>query len=86
MGINHLGHFYLTSRLWPKLRASSNLRIVNVTSGACTKNPIEYHTPLRIHFETMDGTYNSDEVALVNSYDNQYAFAASKLANILFTQ
>ncbi len=86
MGVNHLGHFYLTSKLWPSLRVSPNLRIVNVTSGACSKNPVEYQAPLRIHLDTMDGTYHSDEVALINKYNGSYAFAASKLANILFTQ
>lgn len=29
---NHFGHFYLTSKLWDLLRASENLRIINVSS------------------------------------------------------
>jgi NAD(P)-dependent dehydrogenase (short-subunit alcohol dehydrogenase family) len=34
MGTNYLGHFYLTYKLWPLLKKSDDLRIVNVSSSA----------------------------------------------------
>ena len=34
MGVNHLGHFYLTAKLWNLLKAASDLRVVNVSSKA----------------------------------------------------
>ena len=34
MGTNHLGHFYLTFKLWDLLKKAKDLRIVNVSSMA----------------------------------------------------
>jgi NAD(P)-dependent dehydrogenase (short-subunit alcohol dehydrogenase family) len=45
LGTNHLGHFALTGRLLPLLRAAPNARVVTVSSGA-------HHTG-SIHFDDL---------------------------------
>lgn len=89
MAVNHLGHFYLTSLLWSSLRKSKELRIVNVSSILHKKNPIEPSYPVKIDFDTMDGTYHAQDGKPHDwdgKYDPQYAYSASKMANVLFSQ
>jgi NAD(P)-dependent dehydrogenase (short-subunit alcohol dehydrogenase family) len=47
-GTNHLGHFALTGRLLPLLRATANARIVTMSSGA--------HRMGRIDFDDLQGS------------------------------
>lgn len=85
MGVNHLGHFYLTYLLWDMLKNSENLRIVNVSSKAQTRNRVDGSRPLVIDFQTMNGTYPG-EGPHFGKYNPWYAYSASKMANVLFTQ
>ena len=68
LGVNHLGHFALTARLWPLLRAGSDRsRVVTQSS--------EVHERGTIDFEDLHGE---------RAYSEWGAYAQSKLANLLF--
>jgi NAD(P)-dependent dehydrogenase (short-subunit alcohol dehydrogenase family) len=69
-GINHLGHFALTAHLLPALLGTPNSRIVNVSSNA---------------HKMGDGDLYWDDIDAEQGYDRQGRYAASKLANLLFT-
>ena len=69
IGVNHLGHFLLTSLLIPTLEKGVKPRIVNVSSVA--------HYSGRIDFDRF--TQNK------GNYKGMAAYSASKLANVLFT-
>jgi NAD(P)-dependent dehydrogenase (short-subunit alcohol dehydrogenase family) len=73
MGINYLGHFYLTSKLWPILKKSEDLRIINVSSIAHNKI-VE-----KVNLDFSD--FN-----LKRSYQPMKAYCNSKLALTMFTQ
>jgi len=70
-GVNHLGHFLFTARIFPKLRKSGTLRIVNISSGAHDLSPV--------HFDDV-GFSNGEK------YDRWAAYGQSKTANILFSR
>ena len=42
IGINHFGHFYLTSLLWDKLANCGNPRIINLSSMAHKDHDIDF--------------------------------------------
>ncbi len=70
-GVNHLGHFYLTNLLLPRLEASAPARIVNVTSVG--------------HHFARNGM-RFDDLQSEHGYDAMEAYCRSKLANVLFTR
>ncbi|MFW5929128.1 MAG: oxidoreductase [Halobacteriota archaeon] len=67
-GVNHLGHYALTGRLLPLLRAGSDgSRVVTVSSGAHRRGEIDF-----------------DDLMSESEYSRWGAYAQSKLANLLF--
>ena len=70
IGVNHLGHFFLTNLLMSKLKACPEARIVNLSSLA----------------HGMDSNQlNFNDLMWEKGYDQWKAYGASKLANIYFT-
>jgi len=69
-GVNHLGHFFLTTSLLDRLRASSPARIVNVTS-------------VGHHFASKGVGF--DDLQSEEHYEGMDAYCRAKLANVLFT-
>lgn len=75
LGVNHLGHFLLTSLLTARLIESAPARIVNLSS--C------YHDRAM----GRDGDIHFDDLFFERSkYDGWTAYAQSKLANLLHAQ
>lgn len=70
-GINHLGHFLLTTLLLERIKASAPSRIVNVSSKA------HYQTKKGIDFDTLEGP--------TSSATGMPEYSVSKLANVLFS-
>jgi protochlorophyllide reductase len=69
IGVNHLGHFALTAKLWPLLSATPGYRIVNHSSFG--------HRPARLRVD--------DLMFERRRYSRWPAYFQSKLANLLFT-
>ena len=69
LATNHIGHFLLTGRLLPALRAGSSARIVNLSSAGHRLDSMHFEDP---HFE-------------VREYDKWAAYGQSKTANVLFS-
>jgi len=70
IGVNHFGHFYLTMNLISLINKTKNSRIVNVASIAHKFGNLK---PSKF-------VYNEK-----NRYSKYFAYAQSKLANLLFT-
>ncbi|WP_416840844.1 oxidoreductase [Haloferax sp. DFSO52] len=67
-GVNHLGHFVLSARLFPRLRETpGETRLVTVSSAL--------HERGHMNFDDLHGE---------RRYDEWEAYAQSKLANLLF--
>ena len=74
MGVNHLGHFALTGRLWPLLAAAPGARVVSVTSiAARSARGLDHRLGRRGKNEADDYTPGS-------------AYAQSKLAVAIFAE
>jgi NAD(P)-dependent dehydrogenase (short-subunit alcohol dehydrogenase family) len=69
-GVNHVGHFLLTQRLLPLIRASAPARIVNLSSAGYLMAP-----------EGLD----FDDLQMEQNYHGFKCYGHSKLANIYFT-
>lgn len=68
-GVNHLGHFQLTGRLWPALKQAGAARIINTSSIGHRHMAWQ---PDDINFEK-------------HPFDTRKAYGQSKTANVLFT-
>lgn len=76
MGVNHLGHFYLTYHLWKLLRAADNPRIITVSSNA--------HQGVGLF--RYNAAIDFDDFHFMYNYKWDIAYTRSKIANILFTR
>ena len=65
---NHLGHFQLTARLWPALKAANGARVVSLSSIGHRRSPVNLDDP---SFET-------------GAYDKWESYGRAKSANSLF--
>lgn len=72
IGVNHLGHFLLTTELLKMISAADDPRIINVSSNA--------HFNGKINFDTFKGDLGG------RNFKGMAAYAQSKLANVLFTK
>jgi NAD(P)-dependent dehydrogenase (short-subunit alcohol dehydrogenase family) len=70
-GVNHLGHFLLTTLLEPQVKAAPNPRVINVSS---------------IGASFAIRGLNFDDMQTTRRYIGWFAYCRSKLANIYFTQ
>lgn len=74
-GVNHLGHYYLTSLLWGKIKASDKFRIINVSSLA-HKRLLGFGGEPKPDWENIN--FDKD-------YNPNISYSRSKLYNVLFT-
>ena len=68
LATNHLGHFQLTARLWPALRAAQGARVVVVSSRGHMRSAVDFDDPWFTR----------------RPYDKMIAYGQSKTANVLF--
>jgi NAD(P)-dependent dehydrogenase (short-subunit alcohol dehydrogenase family) len=68
LATNHLGHFQLTARLWPALKAAPKARVVSLTSRGHRRAAFDFEDP---NFQRRP-------------YDKWIAYGQSKTANALF--
>ena len=71
LGVNHLGHFFLTLLLLDRLRAGDPSRVVNVTSVG------HHFAPKGMRFDDLQSEHG---------YEAMEVYCRAKLANVLFTR
>ena len=76
MGVNHLGHFYLTYLLWELIGKAEKSRIINVASLGHRGYNL-YNGNLELPFDDFNYKKN---------YSGILAYSRSKIANILFAR
>ncbi len=67
-GVNHLGHFQLTGRLWPALKNAGSARVISLSSIG------HRHMGLRLNDPNFEK----------QPFDTMKAYGQSKTANVLF--
>lgn len=67
-GVNHIGHFHLTTLLLPALKAANGARVVSVSSSGHHWGTVDFDDP---NFERRE-------------YDPLVAYGQAKTANVLF--
>jgi NAD(P)-dependent dehydrogenase (short-subunit alcohol dehydrogenase family) len=67
-GVNHLGHFQLTGRLWPALKNAGGARVVSLSSVGHRRMALQLDD---VNFERQP-------------FDTMKAYGQSKTANVLF--
>lgn len=65
---NHLGHFQMTARIWPLLKAAGKARVVSLSSIGHARSPVHLDD---VHFERRE-------------YEKWSAYGQAKSANSLF--
>ena len=80
VGVNHIGHYYLTQLLREVLVQSAPSRVVSVSSMA----EEGAYPEEGIRFDTWKAA--SDSNSIPDGYEDGIAYGQSKLANILFAQ
>jgi len=75
-GVNHIGHFYLTYLLYPKLKNTDFFRIINLSSLA--------HKKLNGFFGAVTPNWEDPNFEKTK-YDPLLSYSRSKLCNNLFT-
>jgi NAD(P)-dependent dehydrogenase (short-subunit alcohol dehydrogenase family) len=69
LSTNHIGHFQLTAKLWPALKAANGARVINVSSYGHQIAPFNFEDP---NFEHRE-------------YETLQGYGQAKTANNLFT-
>ena len=77
MGVNHLGHFYLTHLLWPRIKKAPKPRVINLSSTAHEGMGLP---KTNFSFDISDLKFTKEP------YTGGKAYARSKVSNILFTK